>query len=74
MCGISLRAVPLPAFVVCCSERHCHWLSCRGLSVKSKKGLKDRVVDLIDDIAELLGLQPRFIPVRVKNKSKEKKK
>ena len=42
--------------------------------MKPKKGLKDRVVDLIDDIAELLGLQPRFIPVRVKNKNKEKKK
>ena len=42
--------------------------------MKSRKGLKDKVIDLIDDIAELLGLQPRFIPVRVKNKSKEKKK
>ena len=42
--------------------------------MKAVKGLKDRVVDLIDDIAELLGLQPRFIPVRAKDKDKEKKK
>ena len=44
------------------------------LDFKKMAGKKDRVVDLIDDIAELLGLQPRFIPVRVKNKNKEKKK
>ncbi len=34
--------------------------------MKLIKGLWDKVVDIIDDIAAQLGLQPRSIPVRVK--------
>ena len=42
--------------------------------MKLIKDLWDKVVDIIDDMAAQLGLQPRPAPVRVKKSSDRKKK
>jgi len=36
--------------------------------VKLIKGLRDKIAEVIDDVAAQLGLQPRPVPVRVKVK------
>jgi len=42
--------------------------------VKLIKGLWDKIVDVIDDIAAQLGLQPKPVPVPVKNNSDRRHK
>ena len=38
------------------------------------KDMRDKVVGILDDIAEQLGLQPKLVPVNSKNRSGRKKK
>ena len=42
--------------------------------MKLIKGLWDKIVDVIDDMAAQLGLQPKPVPVRVKQDERRKKK
>ena len=42
--------------------------------MKLIKGLWDKIVDVIDDMAAQLGLQPKPVPVRVKKDSDRKAK
>ena len=42
--------------------------------MKLIKGLWDKIVDVIDDIAAQLGLQPKPVPVRVKKDNNRNKK
>ena len=51
-----------------------YWIPHWRIPVKLIKGLWDKVVDVIDDMAAQLGLQPRPAPVRVKKNSDRKKK
>ena len=42
--------------------------------MKLIKGLWDKIVDVIDDMAAQLGLQPKPVPVRVKKDNNRNKK
>ena len=42
--------------------------------MKLIKGLWDKIVDVIDDMAAQLGLQPKPVPVRVKKDSDRNKR
>ncbi len=37
------------------------------------KDIRDKVVGILDDIADQLGFQPKLVPVRVKNPKRRKK-
>jgi len=38
------------------------------------KGIRDKINDILDGLANVLGLQPQKIPVPVKNRNSRKKK